>query len=541
MPISLSGVDEFVQSRDGSTAAPAPAGTARTRFNLSTRSWQSSVDGGPWIDLSTAASTYEFVYRPSEPAPSDNVYASWAALVAAAAATRGLKVVYFDDSLAPCSIPAGAWDFGSPARLIGPSSRVQPTLVVVDDGATLANVVEFSGITLRSMSTSYVIDVPGGATWIFILDNDCLVQQLGVGGSVFRCDGATGLFVVAMRAGGRFLTTGEMVVRSNGTHSVQLITFDAAFVGQNTIESPTNNVSGEVYDPGSFVAAAQSVPGGLIPVSLQALAERVSYDDGRAAPGLGATEVQGAIDALKSGAAPTSSVWHEMVLQSVAGRNNYTIPVGNWFLAAASDCSLEIDSGAGWVVQAYGADFSALTRAAGSNPPATVLDAALGFSLSGGPVPAGWSLRFRWLERRLLTKPIALAKVLQPANYAVRWNQNGAVDFPNAVLVPEYPGAQVEFWRQTWRNGGARGTFGVLRREGKRYLPFYRGPIGQFLFPRSEFCPSQGLKRNHFRVCYYVGGARSDLSDDVIVVCSTMQPDRVNGRVARTVGGVWIE
>lgn len=241
-----------------------------------------------------------------------------------------------------------------------------------------------------------------------------------------------------------------------------------------------------------------------------------------------------------SAASPSIDVVHEMIVPSVAGRNNYTIPVGNWFLNAIGETTLDIDSGAGYIPQAYGPDYAHLLRV---TPPPTVADAAIGFSIVGGAVPAGWTLRFRWHERTLLVQPSVVAKVIQPPNYAAPWNSSSAVDFPNGVRIPEYPDVQVEFWRQTWRNGGQRGNMGVLRRDGKRYLPYFRGVLNQFAFRSSEFRPTQPMKRNHFRVCYYdpATGARSALSNDIIVVCNDQQADRVNGRFARTRGSVWIE
>lgn len=237
---------------------------------------------------------------------------------------------------------------------------------------------------------------------------------------------------------------------------------------------------------------------------------------------------------------PMVDVVHEMVIPSVAGRNNYTIPVGNWFLNAIGETTLDINQGSGFIPQAYGPDYAHLLRV---TPPPTVANAAIGFSIVGGAVAAGWTLRFRWHERTLLVKPSAVAKVRLPVNYTVPWNSSSAVDFPNGVRVPEYPNVQVEFWRQTWRNGGQRGNMGVLHRDGKRYLPYFRGVLNQFAFAIPEFRPTQPLKRNHFRVCYYepVSGARSELCSDIIVVCNDQQNDRVNGRFVRTRGSVWIE
>lgn len=176
-------------------------------------------------------------------------------------------------------------------------------------------------------------------------------------------------------------------------------------------------------------------------------------------------------------------------------------------------------------------------------PPTSVADAAIGFSLVGGAIPAGWTLLFRWVDNRILVAPNSIAKVLVPADYTtVSWQANSA-SAPNGVLVPELPGMQCEFWRETFRDGGKRGNNGVLKREGRRYLPFYRGATDVFRFSVADFATSKREHRNHYRVCYYdpSTGARSFLSRDVVVVCSLVQADRVNGRTQRATGSVWIE
>lgn len=247
----------------------------------------------------------------------------------------------------------------------------------------------------------------------------------------------------------------------------------------------------------------------------------------------------GLTPAPATGLLPIATIPRTIVLNSIANKNNYRIPVGDWFLDAVGTTTLEIDSGAGYVAQAFGADYSHLRR---YTPPASVADAALGFSLAGGPVPAGWSLLFRWNDGRILIEPNSIAKVLAPVDYTIPWLANSA-NAPNGVLIPELPGVQCEFWRETVRDGGKRGNNGVLKREGRRYLPYFRGTLDTFRFSVADFASTQREHRNHYRVCYYdpSTGARSLLSRDVIVVCNTMQPDRVNGRTQRQVGSVWIE
>lgn len=137
--------------------APNPDNAAYVRVGAAWFPLTASIGGG---------SPYEFIFRPAEPAPAGNVFASWAALVAAAAAAVGSKLVYFDDTLAPCVIPAGAWDFGSSTTFAGsdglPSGSGGPntTPVTIDDGATLAHVFEFRSLDITSNTTTSVILTP---------------------------------------------------------------------------------------------------------------------------------------------------------------------------------------------------------------------------------------------------------------------------------------------------------------------------------------------------------------------------------------------
>jgi len=229
---------------------------------------------------------------------------------------------------------------------------------------------------------------------------------------------------------------------------------------------------------------------------------------------------------------------HEMIVASVAGKNNYTIPLGNFVWDAPGQSTLDVDTGAGFTpVTGY----THLRRSAPGTP-VTVNDAAIGFSY-GGVVAAGWTFRFRWKEEIIPVSPDAIAKVLVPSDLTVPWNSNGVVNFPNGITVPAYPGTQCEFWRQTTHAGGRRGSNSVLIRMGRRHLPYFRGPLGQFTFSITDFASTNVSKRNRFKVCYYdpQTGARSALSTNTIVICGR-QADGVNGRrPVRTERSIWIE
>lgn len=239
-----------------------------------------------------------------------------------------------------------------------------------------------------------------------------------------------------------------------------------------------------------------------------------------------------------------SEIQHEMILPTLLGKNNYRIPVGSYF-ASGTPISLEIDQGAGYIPQDLGPDYSELGRV---TPPPTVADLKLGYSLAGGPIAAGWSMRFRWVERQLRMNVGPLAKVKLVGgvpDYANPWNQSSTPDHPNGVRIPEMAGMQVEFWRYARKNGGKRGGFGVLHRDGRRFVPYFRGPVNQFLFTVDDFRPtSHSLRYAKFRVCYVdpVTQARSPLSTDEIIVCARGRDDRTNmGAALRAANSVWIQ
>lgn len=231
---------------------------------------------------------------------------------------------------------------------------------------------------------------------------------------------------------------------------------------------------------------------------------------------------------------------HELIVASAAGKNNYTIPLGNFVWDAAGQSTLDVDTGSGFVPVAFPAGYTHFRRSA-TGTPSTVVDAAIGFSCVAA-VAAGWTFRFRWKEEVIPVSPGAIAKVLVPADFTLPWNANGA-NFPNGVTVPEYPKARCEFWRQTTHSGGRRGSNNVLMRMGRRYLPYFRGPLDQFTFSIADFASANASKRNRFKVCYYdsTTGARSALSTDTIVICGP-QADGVNGRrPVRAARSFWIE
>lgn len=133
-----------------SVALSFETGAARTFINQGKLS-------GTFITGSAFAASSNIVYRPGEPDPVDNVYATWETAYAAAAAIQGARSIQIDDSLvSPATVPAGAWDLtGITLRGFLSDGNV---FLEFQDGATVMGLVEVTdALTLTTVSTSPVI------------------------------------------------------------------------------------------------------------------------------------------------------------------------------------------------------------------------------------------------------------------------------------------------------------------------------------------------------------------------------------------------
>lgn len=105
--------------------------------------WASGVDG---------AAPYVFVWRPGEPSPGKNVFASFTALYAALVATQGERLVVVDTSLAPAVVPAGAFNFQG-VTVQGYRQAQPPTAVTLSDGAELIDPLGFIRLQVQTQTT----------------------------------------------------------------------------------------------------------------------------------------------------------------------------------------------------------------------------------------------------------------------------------------------------------------------------------------------------------------------------------------------------
>ena len=119
-----------------------------------------------------AGAVHNLVFRPGELNPGENVFANWGTLAAALSTAGGYKTIQFDNSLAPCVIPAGVWDMTQVEWLgyfmgalgAGPS-------VTISDGATFTNLRKIGGelsvINANTVTSPVTIASAAGAAAVF--------------------------------------------------------------------------------------------------------------------------------------------------------------------------------------------------------------------------------------------------------------------------------------------------------------------------------------------------------------------------------------
>jgi len=166
------------------------------------------------------------------------------------------------------------------------------------------------------------------------------------------------------------------------------------------------------------------------------------------------------------------------------------------------------------------------------------------------PTPASYRVRIRWRVRRILIDPPPIAKVYlnqgQPDYTVTWWQAAGSKPVCNGIRIPPINGYQAEFWRLSKKNGGAiphSGISGVPRRQGRRYVPFFRGSVDQWILHMDEFRGNMSgtSYRWYYRVCYVnpITGARSGLSNDIVVV-NQLRDEMADKSLRRSRWSVWI-
>lgn len=217
------------------------------------------------------------IFRPGEPNPASNVFASWAVLIAAAASIPAPKTIIFDDTLAAVNIPVGAWDFGAgctfrgllPAINSASPNRVQ---VTCPQGVTFTTpLYELSDVQITYSGTGALMTVPGDAkNRVFYMTRNARTSSTGVAGRIFDVPaGAVWTAVLfdistILVAGG-----GLFSVAYAGTTQMSLRAVESGGttgrVPANCLAGPAGPTYSIIADELTQIATAQAgMPGGVV-------------------------------------------------------------------------------------------------------------------------------------------------------------------------------------------------------------------------------------------------------------------------------------
>lgn len=228
--------------------------------SLTSEVWQNVDGASTWYLLRGQV----IVWRPSEPAPTNGLYASWSTVYAAIVASPVPVSVLVDTSIAPATIPAGAWDFsGVEVELMG--SYETGVALTVEDGALLTGVSKIShlivtsqgsapvftpeagqnGMTLQTVTlqrlagTVPVIDVPNGAG-LRLTCVDCILDDYAVranGTLILALQGSTTMTDSSVDG-----TTGTLIVvcGSDSSPRFDQVLFSGA-IGATSFTDKTKN------------------------------------------------------------------------------------------------------------------------------------------------------------------------------------------------------------------------------------------------------------------------------------------------------------
>ena len=258
------------------------------------------------IMASARADAARLIYKPGGTASAD-VVTTFATLKAAVAAVDGPVEVIFDDTFngGPIVLPAGTWTVDYDMEWSG-HRYGDDTTVQLADGFRVTNSTGHIGISklseqllLHTLSTSVAPFQP--------TEND--VIELGPGCRLIA-DGAGRMLAVAPS---KSIIIGMLFasIIGDGTHPVfELGSAGACELIMGTLSTVASEVfSGTAGSTGILAVASTAVVmsqihtamTGTFTVSYSTAAALLGYDDSLVVPGvLGATTVQGAIDAIKS-------------------------------------------------------------------------------------------------------------------------------------------------------------------------------------------------------------------------------------------------
>lgn len=201
-----------------------------------------------------ASAPPSLVWRPGDTSGSPGVYGSFPALVAAAAAIPGYKVVYLDDSIQDCTVPAGVWDLGGYTVFQGRQRGIDAKICrcIFADLARLVHVFEFHMLDMDSQSSEPVIrtnDLPDniGAVVVFRASKGTKIYATGAA-PFFVENGGPIIAHWWLTEDSELVSAAQPALMSQGRGTSTVVyAADRSVVGKDTLDNLPNTGIGCVY------------------------------------------------------------------------------------------------------------------------------------------------------------------------------------------------------------------------------------------------------------------------------------------------------
>lgn len=215
------------------------------------------------------AGAISFVYRPGGVAVG-NIYSNFATLYTAFNAVSGLRIIVFDDSLAPCAIPVGTYSFAG-ADALGYSDAV--SAAVTFSGATV--ITSFFArsykVAFANDTTNALVTTAAGAH--ILMMQACSVTSTGALPFFLTTAGTLSLLLHEST----IATGASAAVRTTGAGITSLAARDSSAIQTNSISDDAAGTTNVGYDSTSVVSQTQVVATTPPTYTRLADASRVAY------------------------------------------------------------------------------------------------------------------------------------------------------------------------------------------------------------------------------------------------------------------------
>lgn len=249
--------------------------------------------------------------------------------------------------------------------------------------------------------------------------------------------------------------------------------------------------------------------------------------------------------------------------QRLSTRESVAVPgqrafFAGWDAYLAPICILEV------TVDGVEAPYVPMTRQTGGSsqawPQASTADVARGVYLTN-PCVGGETVAVTFALRSIDLAPPVPRVTYAPGgvipdpggpNLRSRFSYQGP-NVPQALMVEEIEGLQVEIWRKSLHSGSVRqsslGNGLNIVRSSRHWSPYWRSPVAtasQVLvsdpITSGWISPQSSSRRFQFRLAYYdpTSGARSALSELTLYATFVGNGDRINGFTAHPVPSLWV-